>query len=221
VWLIRIPNWDPAWQSIFEYASPVFLPKGSRIEMRYHYDNSAANIRSPNHPPKLVQAGNESVDEMAHLWLRVLPRGSGDRRRELEEAVLRHRNDKNPRDFTANLNLGAVLVSRLNAPGAITVLETALAIDPRSSEAHNMLGLTLAQVGRTHEAVAQYRAALKLKPDNASARFNLANAEIKAGDLDAAIDNLHEVLVALPDDVQAGARLKQALALRAGQQQGR
>jgi Flp pilus assembly protein TadD len=51
-----------------------------------------------------------------------------------------------------------------------------------------MLDLALAQVGRTREAVAQYRAALKLKPHNASARFNLANAEIKAGDLDAAID---------------------------------
>src|SRR5689334_2233905 len=109
VWLIRIPNWDPAWQSIFEYASPVFLPKGSRIEMRYHYDNSAANIRNPNHPPKLVQAGNESVDEMAHLWLRVLPRGSGDRRRELEEAVLRHRNDKNPRDFNCQPQSGCCI----------------------------------------------------------------------------------------------------------------
>ncbi|MGP8247575.1 MAG: tetratricopeptide repeat protein [Bryobacteraceae bacterium] len=216
-WLIRIPNWDPAWQSIFEYAAPVFLPQGSSIEMRYHYDNSSANIRNPNQPPKLVEAGNQSTDEMGHLWLRVLPRGAGDRRRELEEALLRHRLARNPRDFTANLNLGAVLLSRLNAPAAITALETAADADPASLEAHNMLGLALARVGRTREAVAQYQMALKLKPDSASARFNLANAQIKAGDLDAAIDNLHQVLAAFPSDPQPTARLEEALALRGSQ----
>jgi tetratricopeptide (TPR) repeat protein len=216
-WLIRIPDWDPAWQSIFEYAEPVFLPRGSRIEMRYRYDNSSANIRNPNHPPKPVEAGNRSTDEMGHLWLRVLPRGAGDRRRELEEALLRHRLAKNPRDFTANLNLGAVLLSRLNAAAAITALETAAAANPASLEAHNMLGLALARVGRTHEAIAQYQMALKLKPNSASARFNLANAQIKAGDLDAAIDNLHQVLAAFPNDPQPSARLEEALAQRASQ----
>jgi tetratricopeptide (TPR) repeat protein len=216
-WLIRIPNWDPAWQSIFEYAAPVFLPQGSRVEMRYSYDNSSANIRNPNQPPKLVAAGNQSTDEMGHLWLRMLPRGTGDRRRELEEALFRHRLARNPRDFTANLNLGAVLLSRLNAPAAITALETAVAAGPASLEARTMLGLALARVGRTREAIGQYQMALKLKPDSASARFNLANAQIKAGALDAAIDNLHQVLARFPGDPQPTARLEEALAMRASQ----
>ena len=72
-WLVRIPDWDPNWQAVYYYREPVFLPKGSVISMRYHYDNSAANVRNPNHPPKRVQAGNQSTDEMAHLWLQVLP----------------------------------------------------------------------------------------------------------------------------------------------------
>ena len=219
-WLIRIPNWDPAWQSVFEYATPVFLPKGSRVEMRYHYDNSAANIRNPNRPPKLVEAGNQSSDEMAHLWLRVLPRGPGDRRRELEEAVLRHRLARDPRNFTANLNLGAVLLSRLNAAAAIAPLETAVTAGPGSLEAHNMLGAALARVGRTREAIVQFQAALKLAPGSASARFNLANAQVKAGDLDHAIDNLHQVLALVPNDPQPAARLEEALALRASQLAG-
>jgi tetratricopeptide (TPR) repeat protein/mono/diheme cytochrome c family protein len=217
IWLIRIPNWDPAWQSIFECAAPVFLPQGSRVEMRYHYDNSAANIRNPNQPPKMVEAGNQSTDEMGHLWLRVLPHGTADRRRELEEALLRHRLAKKPRDFTANLNLGAVLLSRLNAPAAVTALQTAVAADPTSFEARNMLGLALARVGRTGEAIAEFQVALKLKPGSASARFNLANGQIKAGDLDAAIDNLHQALALLPGDPQPTERLEEALAIRAGQ----
>ena len=53
-WLIRIPEWDPNWQAVYRYREPVFLPKGSVISMRYHYDNSASNPRNPNQPPKRV-----------------------------------------------------------------------------------------------------------------------------------------------------------------------
>ena len=79
-WLIRIPDWDLNWQAVYRYREPLFLPKGTVISMRYHYDNSAANPRNPNSPPKRVVGGNQSTDEMAHLWLQVLPRGSGDQR---------------------------------------------------------------------------------------------------------------------------------------------
>ena len=66
---------------MYRYKQPVFLPKGSVISMRYHYDNSAANVRNPNHPPKRVEAGNHATDEMGHFWLQVLPRGAADHRR--------------------------------------------------------------------------------------------------------------------------------------------
>ncbi len=51
-WLIRIPDWDLNWQGVYRYREPVFLPKGSVVSMRYRYDNSAANPRNPNDPPK-------------------------------------------------------------------------------------------------------------------------------------------------------------------------
>src|SRR5580698_6285642 len=47
----------------------------SVLSMRYHYDNSAANPLNPNHPPKRVRCGDQSTDEMGHLWLQILPRG--------------------------------------------------------------------------------------------------------------------------------------------------
>ena len=95
-WLIRIPDWDPNWQAVYHYREPVFLPKDSVIHMRYHYDNSAANARNPNHPPRRVRGGNQATDEMGHLWLQILPRGAGDHRLELQEAVMRHRLEKIP-----------------------------------------------------------------------------------------------------------------------------
>jgi Flp pilus assembly protein TadD len=215
VWLIRIPDWNLAWQSVYQYDPPLFLPKGSRIDMHYHYDNSSANVRNPNHPPKQVNAGNRTVDEMGHLWLQILPRGSGDRRRELEEAVMRHRVERNPRDFQANLNLGAVMLSRLNTQGAVTALRTAVAVKPSSVEAHSMLGLALDRLGIAGDAAKEYQAALKLKPDYAPARLNLANSQIKAGRLDEAIENLQQLLAVNPEDASTKSRLSDALTGRA------
>jgi len=82
-WLIRIPDWNFSWQSVFYYKEPLALPKGAVISMRYHYDNSAANIRNPHQPPRLVTYGDQSTDEMGHLWLEMLPHDAGDRRLEL------------------------------------------------------------------------------------------------------------------------------------------
>jgi tetratricopeptide (TPR) repeat protein len=210
-WLIRIPDWNPDWQAVYYYREPLALPKGTVISMRYHYDNSAANVHNPHQPPQRVVGGNQSTDEMAHLWLELLPRGAKDRRRELEEAVLQHKLEKSPKDFTANLNLGAVMLSRLNASGAVSVLETAIQADPSRPEAHNMLGVAFQQVGRNAEATAQFEITLKLRPDFSAARFNLANSQIKAGMLEAAIENLRQVVAANPADPLPRKRLEAAL----------
>ena len=65
---------------MYRYRQPVQLPKGTVLHMRYTYDNSASNSRNPHNPPIRVRAGNRSEDEMAHLWLQVLPvhAGPGD-----------------------------------------------------------------------------------------------------------------------------------------------
>lgn len=220
-WLIRIPDWNRDWEAVYYYREPVFLPKGTVISLRYHYDNSAANVRNPNQPPRRVKAGNQATDEMAELWLELLPRGPGDRRRELEEAVIRHRLEKDPKDFTANFNLGAVLLSRLNAQGAVSALETAVAAEPRRAEARNMLGLALTFVGRTGEAMVEFEIALRLRPDYSPARFNLANSQIKAGKWDEAIENLRQVVAANPADPQPKLRLEDALAARQATLTGR
>jgi tetratricopeptide (TPR) repeat protein len=219
-WLIQIRDWNPDWQAVYYYREPVFLPKGTLISMRYHYDNSAANVRNPHHPPRRVLGGDQSTDEMAHLWLELLPRGGQDRRRELEEAVIHHKLDRNPKDFTANMNLGAVMLSRLNAAGAVGPLESAVAADPRRPEARAMLGLALQQIGRAADAVTQFEAALQLRPDFVAARFNLANAQLRTGNLDAAIQNLRQVVAANPNDPLPKQRLEKALEsqrARAGQ----
>lgn len=70
--LVWIPDWDFAWQDRYNYKAPVALPKGTRIEVRLRYDNSAENPRNPNTPPKRVQWGEQSTDEMGAVTLQVV-----------------------------------------------------------------------------------------------------------------------------------------------------
>ncbi|HTB16382.1 MAG TPA: tetratricopeptide repeat protein [Bryobacteraceae bacterium] len=212
--IVRIANWDPNWQSVYQYREALLLPKDTVISMRYHYDNSVGNVRNPNSPPKKVLAGNQATDEMGHLWLEVLPAGPGDHRLEFEQAALMHRLEKYPHDFPALLHLGTVLLSRLNPGGALPVLQAAVKSDPKSPEAHNFLGAALASLGRTREATEEFRAALSLRGDYSNARFNLGNALVKAGKLDEAISEYRRILDGNPEDDLTKDRLDKAVAAR-------
>jgi len=74
--LIWIKQWDFNWQEEYRYKSPVHLPQGTRIDVKWTYDNSAGNPRNPNHPPKLVTWGEDSTDEMCELHLELIAEGS-------------------------------------------------------------------------------------------------------------------------------------------------
>jgi hypothetical protein len=206
-WLIRNPDWDPNWQGAYHYRQAVFLPKGTVISMRYHYDNSAANPRNPTQPPRRVVAGNQATDEMGHLWLQVLPKpdmisARGDRRMELQEALMRHRLEKYPGDFEASFEIGALRLARLDPAQALPMIETAVRIQSGDPEARNLLGSALAAVGRNTEAIEQFRAAVRLRPDYVTARYNLARALARAGKYDEAIGIYGQIIQQFPRDAQ-------------------
>lgn len=71
--LIWIRDWDFNWQDPYIYKTPVLLPAGTRIDVRFVYDNSAENPRNPNVPPKDVLWGEDTFDEMASLTLLAVP----------------------------------------------------------------------------------------------------------------------------------------------------
>jgi Flp pilus assembly protein TadD len=198
-WLIRIPEWDVNWQGVFQCRAPLFLPRGSVVSMRYHYDNSAGNPRNPNSPPKRVRSGNQSTDEMGHLWLQVLPRGAGDQRPALQEALLRHRIEKYPDDGSAHLGLGTLLLSRKDIAGAIRHLRLA----PESAQAHNNLGAALKIEGQLDAAAEAFRRALQIQPGYANARFNLGTTFAAQGRPEEAAAEFRHVFAAIPQDREA------------------
>jgi hypothetical protein len=126
----------------------------------------------------------------------VLPRGEDDRRRELDEAVVRHRLEKYPEDLQAHLQLGALLLARGTATEALEMGEAAARLKPDSAEAHKLLGAALDAVGRGADSAAQFQIALRLKPDDFDARFNLASALVKMGKLEEASETLRSTKAA-------------------------
>jgi uncharacterized protein (TIGR03437 family) len=76
--LLWIKQWDFNWQDQYLFQDLLPLPKGTRLDGELVYDNSENNYRNPNTPPKLVQWGENSTDEMGSLLLNVVPRQAAD-----------------------------------------------------------------------------------------------------------------------------------------------
>jgi tetratricopeptide (TPR) repeat protein/mono/diheme cytochrome c family protein len=214
--LIRIGNWDLNWQAVYRYAQPVDLPAGTTISMRFTYDNSADNIRNPNQPPKRVMAGNRAVDEMAHLWLQVLPKESSDAstdpRVAIQEALALHHIQNDPGDFEAHYNLAALLQMKGDLPGALLQFTEAVHIRPDDSTANNALGGVLLASGHIDGAITHLNAALVGRPDYFDAHYNLGNALASQGDFQGALLHFRAAARLNPQDANAEANLGSALA---------
>ena len=70
--ILWIQDWDFNWQDRYNYKQPVLLPKGTRMDVRIVYDNSAENPRNPSNPPKRVQWGEQSFDEMGSVTAQII-----------------------------------------------------------------------------------------------------------------------------------------------------
>jgi mono/diheme cytochrome c family protein len=73
--LVRVDDWDFNWQNNYDFEEPLTLPKGSVVKIVAHYDNTAANPRNPNSPPKTVQWGEATTDEMCLGILSLTKKG--------------------------------------------------------------------------------------------------------------------------------------------------
>jgi mono/diheme cytochrome c family protein len=69
--LLSVPHYNFAWQIIYYLKQPLPLPRGSKIDVTAHWDNSANNPANPD-PTKTVRWGNQTFDEMLSLPMGVL-----------------------------------------------------------------------------------------------------------------------------------------------------
>jgi tetratricopeptide (TPR) repeat protein len=214
--LIHIPRWNLNWQAVYRYAEPVRLPKGTKVSLRYVYDNSEENPLNPNRPPARVVGGNRSSDEMCHLWLQVLPVNfdptQGDPRMALQEALARHNVEKNPGDFEAHYNLAAMLQAKDKLDAAIREYELAVRLRPEDAVGNNALGAALVAAGHPEKGTRYLQAALKARPDYFEAHYNLGFALAAQDDFEGASKQFSLALQLQPEDANVEANLGTALA---------
>jgi len=62
--LVVIKDWDFNWQETYQFKTALALPRGTRVRLEAHYDNSANNPNNPSSPPRLIRWGEQTTDEM-------------------------------------------------------------------------------------------------------------------------------------------------------------
>ncbi len=103
-----------------------------------------------------------------------------------------------PESAASRRNLADALASARRYDEAINEFGRAARIDPTGS-AHYDLGNLFLELDRTEEAIAAFRAALKLAPRSVEAHNNLGIALGIQGRLDEAIDHFQQALAIKPD----------------------
>jgi len=74
---LKVPHFSFNWQVGYDEASPVVLPKGTRMECTAHFDNSPNNPLNPN-PKVEVRWGDQSWEEMMIGWFGVIVDAKAD-----------------------------------------------------------------------------------------------------------------------------------------------
>ena len=146
-----------------------------------------------------------------------------------EESIWRDTLAKNPAATIARVDLGILLAKRGAYGEAMELFQTALAVESEAADILTNLGHVYDSLGRTVDAEACYRRALRSDPDFkaaqvglasllANARYNLGKVLDDRGDLAKAITLYREALGIKPDFAEAHNNLGVDLAM-AGQRE--
>ncbi|MGH9409751.1 MAG: tetratricopeptide repeat protein [Vicinamibacterales bacterium] len=215
--LLHIPNWSFHWQQDYRYATPIALPAGTTITMKYTYDNSDRNQRNPHHPPVRVRLGPNSTDEMGELGLEVLPASLADaaqlvqafdeRDAQADVTLAEMRVREAPENADNQAFLGESYVDVERYEDAKPHLEAAIRLNPKSASARSNLGTVLLEEGNVAASIAQLQQASVLRPRDQSIWFNLGNALKAASRFDEAAAAYQRTLAIDPNDADAHVNL--------------
>ena len=208
--LIRIPDWDFNWQGDYRFAPPIHLPAGSRLRMRYRYDNSAANPRNPHSPPREVVYGPQSTDEMAELWFQAhvtdaaaaaaMKKAFDAKQDQLVMDFIHFRVAHFPTNAEARTDLGFFQMRDNDEAAALANFRQAARDDPQADRPHYYIGLILRGQADLAGARAEFETALRLNPTNSRAHGNLGIILLQQGNLRRAERSLREALRLDPAD---------------------
>jgi tetratricopeptide (TPR) repeat protein len=211
--LIHIADWDFRWQHVYRFVTPFSLPKGTRLTMRYTYDNSSDNAANPTRPPQRVVWGQRSRDEMGDLWIQVLTKDDRDlialdnqfRSKSAAEDVIGYQRmlESEPESVALHDDLAGLYIELGRADDAVAQFEASAKLKPELAATHFNLGLALTLAGRMDDAISQYQQALAIRADYALAHNNLGGILLQIGRPADAFAHLTEAVRIDPVNAQA------------------
>jgi tetratricopeptide (TPR) repeat protein len=195
-WLLRITDWDFNWQNVYLYAKPPVLPKGTRLRMRFRYDNSADNLRNPNNPPKRVHFGRNTDNEMGDVTF-IFQARNEEEAKLLRSDFSMHdlktsfafnnaRLQLEPDNWEAHYNLGVIYDQLDDFQKSLYHYQRSVRSKPDNLWAHNNLGTAYLNCRRVDEAIGEFNQALRIEPNDSKAHNNLGLAFLVQGKLDPA-----------------------------------
>jgi Flp pilus assembly protein TadD len=229
-WLIYIRDWDFRWQHVYRLVTPIMLPRGTSLTMRYTFDNSVANVRNPTRPPVRARYGWKSEDEMAELYVQVFTRDDRDRtelqqafnKKVVAEDIVGYQSiiARNPPNVALLHDDVAFLYLQLgNVASAIAHFEAAIGAQPDRPDGYFNLGTALRLAGRFDEAVAQYQRAIRLRPGYMLAYSHLGALLLQLGRADEALEAYRQAVSSDPRHAGARNNLGSALMQRGALQE--
>jgi tetratricopeptide (TPR) repeat protein len=222
--LLNIPAWDFHWQDVYEYAKPVVLPKGTILASRFTYDNSANNPRNPHSPPRLVNWGQNTSDEMGDVWLQVIAVNAAEAPRLAEDigrkilagntAAFMKLVEREPANPQLREGLAIVLLQAGRMQDAIVHFNEFVRLQPDSAAGHYNLGNALAAGRQFQDAARAYQRAVDLDPALGEAHGNLGAMLSMLGRPGEALNHFERAVALRPDSVEAQTNLGRMLAMQ-------
>jgi Tfp pilus assembly protein PilF len=222
--LITITDWDFRWQDVYRYATPVALPKGSTISMRFTYDNSAANPRNPFQPPHRIVWGQNTSDEMGDLWVQLVPVRNEDvallgadiakKTRAEDIAAYTRVMQSDPANPLRHDAVAMLYLQDGRAADAAKEFRESLNLNDASAPTHYNLGLALSMLRQYPDAMREFESAVRLDPNHADAHNNLGALLHVAGRLDEAAVHYRKAIELRPENAEARSNLGRLLLLQ-------
>lgn len=86
--LIRIPEWNFKWQGAYYFQKVQKVLGNTKLYAEAFYDNTISNPLNPNNPPQIVNAGENTNDEMMLVYFIYTPYVNGDENIILDSTLL-------------------------------------------------------------------------------------------------------------------------------------
>jgi tetratricopeptide (TPR) repeat protein len=103
-----------------------------------------------------------------------------------------------PHDVEALVYKGEIQLRQNNAAGAVESLQSALKNDPNSAVAHYQLGMAYSHQRDLRHAEAEWREAVRIKPEMTEAQRLIAGLEISRGEVDAVTQTAEQIIQSQP-----------------------